>query len=123
MLSPSQAASTVILLMACASALAQSHPPIVCPQRHTDKAGHSGKLILASVFDGVPEKKADLIPDLSTGEWDLSSAQQDTKERGESFYLVCQYKGIKDTARFQLSYDIKSCKLEPAKGEIRAYCQ
>jgi hypothetical protein len=116
-------AAAAIAMLGCASAFAQTQGPIVCPQKYVDKSGHAGRLTLASVFDGVPEKKGDLIPDLTTGEWDLSTAQQDTKERGESFYLVCHYKGLADTVRFQLPHEIKLCKMFPAKGGIRAYCK
>ena len=107
----------------CASALAEPLSPIVCPLRHVDKTGHSGKLTLASVFDGVPENRADLIPDLQTGEWNLASTQDDARQRGESYYLVCHYKGSAETVRFKLSYQIKLCKIDAVRGEIRASCQ
>lgn len=96
-------------------------PPAGCPQRHSDgkKTGH---LDNASVFDGLPEGLIDLMPDLENATWDLAMAQVSVKERGESMYLVCRYKGIDATVTVKIASDATFCKISGIKEHTRAYC-
>jgi hypothetical protein len=96
-------------------------PQAVCPPRHGDgkKAGH---LENASVFDGPPEKLFDLMPDLETATWDIATDQETARQRGESMYLVCRYKGIDATVTLKIQPDATFCKVSGTKNRTRAYC-
>lgn len=86
-----------------------------CPQK-------GGLLESASVFDGPPEKLAELMPDFATLEWDLSAGQESARARGESIYLVCKYKGTKSTVKIKLAYEAALCKAEGIKNRTVISC-
>ena len=109
------------LLLSASSAVCAA-PKALCPQKHME-GKVIGVLFRADVFDGVPANKADLIPDLRTWEWDLSLGQEDAKQRGDSFYLVCRYKGINATIDLKVPYSARYCKVDGIKGGIYAACR
>ncbi|HZV66119.1 MAG TPA: STY0301 family protein, partial [Telluria sp.] len=90
MLSTSGILSVALMLL---SGMALADPITVCPQTHRE-GSKVGRLADADVFQGPPEKRASMIPDLETSEWTLAGYQENSKNRGESLYLVCRYKGI-----------------------------
>jgi hypothetical protein len=95
---------------------ALARPLAACPQK-------GGLLESASVFDGPPEKLVELMPDFATLEWDLSAGQERARERGESIYLVCKYKGSKNTVTIKLAYEAALCKAEGIKNRTVVSCQ
>jgi hypothetical protein len=95
--------------------------PASCPQRHSD-GKKTGNLDNASVFDGPPEGLIDLMPDLENATWDIAMAQVRVKDRGESMYLVCLYKGIDTTVTLKISPDATFCRISGIKERTRAYC-
>ena len=99
----------IALIGAACPALAV--PLAMCPQQHGE-GKHTGFLGNASVFDGAPEKLVELMPDLATLEWDLSTGQEYARAGGNSMYLVCKYKGIKSTVTLKIPYQATLCKVE-----------
>jgi hypothetical protein len=96
-------------------------PLAACPQLHYE-GKHTAALENAGVFDGAPENLVDLMPDLETLEWDLSMAQRYARERGDSIYLVCKYKGIKSTVTLKLPPAAARCKVEEVKDRTIVWC-
>ena len=90
-------------------------PLATCPQKR-------GLLESASVFDGLPAKKVEVMPDFATLEWDLAAGQQGARARGESIYLVCKYKGTKATVTIKLAYEAALCKAEGIKNRTVISC-
>jgi hypothetical protein len=67
---------------------------VACPS-------YQGKNALSSVvlFDGPPEQKADLMPDVSRGDADHAYASWEVGyifESGGSLFLVCRFSGSSD---------------------------
>jgi hypothetical protein len=109
----------IVLLTAGYPALAA--PLASCPQQHRE-GKRSALLDSASVFDGAPDNKADLMPDLAKLEWDLATSQDKARERGDSIYLVCKYKGIASTVAIKLPPAAALCKMEGINGRTRMWC-
>lgn len=112
----------VAVLLVVSSQVAIAAPETVCPQKHQD-GSKIGRLNSADVFDGPPENLASLIPDTETWEWDLSQNQKYAKDHGESFYLVCRYKGIKSVVVKKIPYSAKFCKVAGIKNGTYAACR
>lgn len=96
-------------------------PLTECPPQHRD-GKQTGLLESASVFDGPPQNLADLIPNLATLVWDLSTSQEQARARGDSMYLVCKYQRIKGTVTLKIPYEATSCKVEGIKGRTYIWC-
>lgn len=94
---------------------APAAPLAACPQK-------GGLLESASVFDGLPDKQVELMPDFATLEWDLSARQEEARTRGESIFLVCKYKGAKSTVTIKLAYEAALCKAEGIKNRTVISC-
>jgi hypothetical protein len=62
------------------------------------------------------------MPDLETSTWDLAMGQENAKERGESMYLVCRYKGTKSTVTMKIAPEATFCKVSGIRKAIYAYC-
>ena len=108
--------------MAMTCAMSCAAPLLACPQSVPTKSGRA-PLVLADVFDGPPEDMASQIPDLRTFEWELASSQDDAKQRGRPYYLVCRYKKTALTVTFKIPYEVKSCKLDGIKGGVAVACR
>jgi hypothetical protein len=91
-------------------------PLAACPQRQ------GGLLESASIFDGPPGQRVELMPDFATLEWDLAAGQEKARARGESIYLVCKYKGTKATVTIKLAYEASQCKAEGIKNRTVISC-
>jgi hypothetical protein len=100
---------------------AQAADRVDCPRVHTD-GKKTGDLTGADLFQGPPEKKASMIPDLDTWTWELHGYQQNSEERGESLYLVCHYKGIKATVSIEVPRGATFCKVDGTKHGAAAFC-
>jgi hypothetical protein len=96
-------------------------PLVECPQ-HLREGTRNGGLETASVFDGSPENKVDLMPDLSTSVWDLSTEQESARARNDSMFLVCRYKGIKSTVTRKIPYEATLCKIEGNRNRALVTC-
>jgi hypothetical protein len=97
---------------------AMAAPLAACPQQRP--GGHA--LDGAGVFDGPPEKKVELIPNFANLEWDLAAVQENARARGEAIYLVCKYKGVKQTVTIKLAYEATLCKAEGIKNRMVVAC-
>lgn len=95
---------------------------IKCPATYT-KNGKLAHLDSASVFEGKPENLVDLMPDLQMSEWDISPNQNYVRERGEHMYLVCRYKGIKETIDLEIPAEATFCKVEETRTGTAAWCK
>lgn len=93
-----------------------------CPEKHR-KGSKTADLEDIDIFEGLPGNLASQMPDLETSEWDLSPSQKHAKERGEPFYLVCRYKGIKSTVVMKIPYSVKYCKIQGVKKGMVATCR
>lgn len=86
---PRRLALALALLAPAGASL--SAPLAACPPQQR-QGSQAALLDSASVFDGEPEKKVELLPDFANLEWDLAADQQDARARGETIHLVCKYK-------------------------------
>ncbi len=113
-------ARTLALAMAllAPSFAALAAPLAACPQQRG--SGHA--LDGAGVFDGPPGQKVELMPNFANLEWDLAAGQEDARARGESIYLVCKYKGLKQTVTIKLAYEATLCKAEGIKNRMVVAC-
>lgn len=93
-------------------------PLAACPQQRP--GGHA--LDGAGIFDGPPDKKVELLPDFANLEWDLAAGQEGARARGEAIYLVCKYKGVKQTVTIKLAYEATLCKAEGVKNRMVVAC-
>lgn len=59
-----------------------------------------------SLFNGNPAELADSIP--INGRWDVSKPATDN----EGWFLVCYYKGIKETKTFRVLSGMKFCDID-----------
>jgi hypothetical protein len=110
---------TIVLAAAACPALAA--PLAACPQQQR-QGKRVAVLDSAAAFDGAPENKAELPPNLANLEWDLSGAQKRAQERGDAVYLVCKYKGIKSTVTLALPPAATLCKMEGIKNRTHVWC-
>jgi hypothetical protein len=81
-----------------------------CPSYH-EKNPLSG----AVVFDGPPEERADLMPDVSRGGADHAYATWDVGyifDSGRKLFLVCQYSGLTDTVTVKVDQKVRACIYE-----------
>jgi hypothetical protein len=113
--------ASVFIVAASHSAVAAPEA-IICPQKHQEGA-RTAHLEDIDIFEGPPENLASQMPDLETSEWDLSQNQKTAKQRGEPFYLVCRYKGIKSTVVMKIPYSVKYCKIQGVKNGMVAACR
>jgi hypothetical protein len=110
------------VLLVAASAIAQSFK---CPamQGKNPLAG-------ASVFDGPPSEKADLVPDLTKGSGDHLYSSWDIGYlfgMGRTPYLVCRFADLPDAQAVTLKIDKKATKCifkahaggQPAEAECK----
>jgi hypothetical protein len=111
--------AAVVLVAANWPALAA--PLAACPQQQRE-GKRMAVLESAAAFDGAPENKTDVPPNLANLEWDLANAQKQAQERGDSVYLVCRYKGIKSTVTLQLPPAATVCKMEGIKDRTHVWC-
>ena len=84
----------ILLGLALAAAATAQAQEAKCPRYH----GKS-PLVSGVVFDGPPEEKADLMPDISRGKGSHAYASWDVGylfDQGRSVYLVCRYSGHGD---------------------------
>lgn len=109
-----------IALLGPASAVLAA-PLAACPPQHHE-GKQSGFLDSASMFDGPPAKRVDLMPDFATLEWDLSAPQERARAQEDALYLVCKYKGIKATVTLKLPYDATLCKAEGIRNRMVVSC-
>jgi len=93
-----------------------------CPKKHQE-GSKTADLEDIDIFEGPPENLASQMPDLETSEWDLSQKLTTAKERGEPFYMVCRYKGIKSTVVMKIPYSVKYCKIQGVKNGMAAACR
>ncbi|MGZ5199694.1 MAG: STY0301 family protein [Telluria sp.] len=114
----SKALAVVLLTLACS---AHAKPLVICPSVNADGT-KTGALADADVYQGPPENKASMMPDLETSVWELRGYQQNSEERGESLYLVCRYAGIKATVSIEVPREATFCKIEGVKHGIAAFC-
>jgi hypothetical protein len=110
----------VIALLGPAGAVLAA-PLAACPSQHRE-GKLSGQLDGASMFDGPPAKRVDLMPDFATLEWDLSAPQKRARAQKDALYLVCKYKGLKATVTVKLPYDATFCKAEGVKNSMVVSC-
>jgi hypothetical protein len=79
-----------------------------CPA-HKDKALLSGVVL----YDGPPEQKADLMPDISKGSGDHVYASWKVGyifDKGRKLYLVCRFGNkIDNTSTVEVDAPVKSC--------------
>lgn len=111
----------LVFALAAASGAALAAPLASCPQQHRE-GKRTAPLESAGAFDGAPENKSDLMPDLANLEWDLADAQERAQARGDSIYLVCKYKGIASTITLELPRAATLCKMEGIKGRVHVWC-
>jgi hypothetical protein len=114
----SNALGGCLLTLVCA---AHAAALVDCPRVYTD-GKKTGNLAGADLYQGPPENKASMIPDLDTWTWELRGYQQNSEERGESLFLVCHYKGIKATVSIEVPRDATFCKVEGTKHGTAAFC-
>lgn len=87
-------------------------------------------LASASVFDGPPAEKADLVPDLTKGSGDHLYSSWDIGylfDMGRTPYLVCKYAGLPDAQAVTLKVDKRVAKCifqahgagQPAEAECK----
>jgi hypothetical protein len=96
---------------------------VKCPAVYHANKIHA-PLEIASVFEGKPVKLVELMPDLDTTEWDISLSQMYVRQRGESMYLVCRYRGTKETVDLRIPGDATLCKVEGTlDGGTAAWCE
>jgi hypothetical protein len=107
----------VALALLAPAFAALSAPLASCPER-----SEAALLISASVFDGAPEKKAELLPDFADLHWDLAVEQQEARARGDAIHLVCKYKSSKSTVTLKLAYEATLCKAEGIKNRTVVSC-
>jgi hypothetical protein len=86
--------------------------PVACPSSIGDGAAQH-RLTNASIFDGPPEEKADLVPD-SSGRLDL------WKLEGVDAYLVCRFAG---TERVVTLHAVGAKICEAGAKPFRATCR
>jgi hypothetical protein len=96
-------------------------PLASCPQQHRE-GKRTAALESAAAFDGAPENKADLMPNLANLEWDLADAQKRAQARGDAIYLVCKYKGTESTVTLELPQAATLCKMEGIKDRVHVWC-
>lgn len=95
-----------------------------CPA-HKDKAPLSG----AVLYDGPPEQKADLMPDVSRGSGDHVYASWKVGyifDQGRKLYLVCRFGNkIDDTSTVEVDARVKSCEFRshPAGKPAELICK
>jgi hypothetical protein len=86
-----------------------------CPT-HKDKAPLSGVVL----YDGPPEQKADLMPDISKGSGDHVYASWKVGyifDKGRKLYLVCRFGNkIDDTSTVEVDAPVKSCVFRSHPG-------
>ena len=81
----------------------------VCPTTLTVN-GKIHAMNAASLFEGPPEEKAELMPDTDEESvWTLEDYQQYTQEHGTSLFLVCLYKGTSKTVTLKVPATAKTC--------------
>jgi hypothetical protein len=85
---------------------------------------YKGKSPLSSVtvFDGPPEQRADLMPDVSKGSGDHTYASWDVAyilAAGRNLYLVCEFGGTgdKDTTTVKVEAKVEHCAYRTHKGK------
>jgi len=85
---------------------------------------YKGKSPLSSVtvFDGPPEQRADLMPDVSKGSGDHAYASWDVGyifSSGRIVYLVCEFggPGDKDTTTVKVESKVEHCFYQTHKGK------
>jgi len=85
---------------------------------------YKGKSPLSSVtvFDGPPEQRADLMPDVSRGRGDHIYASWDVGyifAAGRNVYLVCEFGGTgdKDTTTVKVENKVDHCTYRTLKGK------
>ena len=74
------------------------------------------------MFDGAPDNLVDLMPDLATLEWDLSTGKKYALAREDAMYLVCRYKGIKATITLKIPHQATLCKVEGRRNRTSIWC-
>jgi hypothetical protein len=97
-------------------------PATSCPPKHWD-GKDTASLDTASVFEGPPRNLVDLMPDLTTSEWDLTMGQERARARGDSMYLVCRYKRMMATVTLKIPDDAIVCKVEGDQKRTYASCR
>jgi len=81
----------------------------VCPVTIIDK-GKVHIMNSASLFDGPPEERAELLPDTDEESvWTLEGYQQYPQERGTSYFLVCLYDATTKTIALKVPATAKTC--------------
>jgi hypothetical protein len=109
----------IAALLSSSTALAGAR--VDCPSTQLVD-GKARELERISVFDGPPEKLADLMPDPSISQWDISLEQRDAKARGESLFLVCRYARTNRVVTLPIPGDADLCKLEGTKKGLAGWC-
>jgi len=114
----------IALALACACSWTWAAPPISCPATIKDET-HAYPLNYASLFDGPPNKLADLMPDSDKETvWTLPLYQKGAHDRGESLYFVCRYSKTEKTLTLQVPKTAKKCSVYgDDKGRTFAVCE
>lgn len=87
----------------------------VAPSQEAKCPSFQGKnrLVTVTVFDGPPEQRADLIPDVSNGSGDHARAVWDVGyifDSGRGLFLVCQFDGgAANTVTVKVDKKVKRC--------------
>lgn len=88
--------SKLILLCCTLAAPTMAQMAVKCPPYQGSRP-----LASATVFDGPPSEKADLVPDETTGKGDRAVSTWEVGylfQQGRNVFLVCHYPGLKPSA-------------------------
>jgi hypothetical protein len=113
--------SAVVAFLLAMVLSAHASPLVECPRVHTD-GRKNGALTGADLYQGPPQKKASMIPDLETWVWDLDGYQQNALERGDSLFLVCHYHGVKADVTIEVPRVATYCKVDVSARGTTAFC-